>query len=525
MVDKDKTRQKMIDGGTPMEREISMDWEDIFNALASVVDSMYLVDRECRYLFANDIYLKRRGITLNEIIGRRYDDFHSAGDAGIFREKVKIVYDTGKPIQYEYISEKDGNFFFRTFNPVMDQEGKSITAVTIASQNITDRKRLEAQLIQSQKMEALGTLAGGIAHDFNNILSAMTGYAELARMDTDAKNRQDNIDQILLACERGKNLVSQILAFSRKTSQEYKPVEMGNVVKEVIRLLNATLPSTISIRRKIVPEPCIVMGNPVQIQQALMNLCTNAAHAMGDKGGILEVKLSAMLVSPQPPSPSADLKAGHYVKLIVSDTGCGIDPVIVERIFDPFFTTKTTGEGTGLGLSAVYGIVKGHNGTITVKSEPGKGSTFNVYFPRVQTEIKAETTAQETLPKGDGKILFIDDEAELAKMGRMMLESLGYSVVSCADSTEAVEEFLENPGQYDLVITDMTMPGMTGLDVTHAVLRVNPKIPVILCTGYSEIIDDMKAKQVGVREFLMKPIPMNTLATAVRKVLDEAKRS
>jgi signal transduction histidine kinase len=272
--------------------------------------------------------------------------------------------------------------------------------------------RMNAQLIQAQKMEALGTLAGGIAHDFNNILSAMTGYAELAMTDPDEKIRQNNLEQVLIACERAKKLVSQILAFSRKTSQEYKPIDMGTIVKEGLLLLKATLPSTIVIRRKIALAPGIVLGNPVQIQQVLMNLCINAAHAMGDNGGVLDVNLSSVEISQEESSRIPDLKAGSYVKLVVSDTGHGIDSLIVEHLLSPFFTTKTIDKGTGLGLTVVYGIIKAHGGAVEIQSEPGKGSTVHVYFPKMQVEEKPDVKDSKELPKGNESILYIDDETD-----------------------------------------------------------------------------------------------------------------
>jgi len=381
--------------------------------------------------------------------------------------------------------------------------------------------QLQTQLIQSQKMEVIGVLAGGIAHDFNNILSAMIGYTELAMQEKDEKIRQNSLDRILIACDRASKLVSQILSFSRKTSQEFIPVDMRSVVKEGLRLLKATLPSTITLRKKITTDPCIIMGNSVQIQQVLMNLCANAAHAMGATGGILEVTLSPIEISSKDSSPSPDLHGGSYMILTVSDTGYGIDSAVLEHIFDPFFTTKTNGEGTGLGLSMVYGIVTGHRGIITVQSEIDKGSTFNIFFPRVCAQVQPESIDRNELPKGNECILYIDDETDLAKMGRMMLEALGYQVTSCTDSIEALEDFFQHPDRYDLVVTDMTMPGMTGLDVANQVLKIKPQLPIVLCTGYSESVNEQKAKQIGIREFLMKPVSMKVLANAVRKALDE----
>ncbi len=499
--------------------------EERYRVLAYSIDSMYLVDPECRYLFVNEGYRQRIGIPLEEIIGRRYDEFHPKEDAREFTEKVKEVYESGIPIQHEYNSEWDERCFLRTFSPVMDQEGKSINAVTVVSKDITERKRLEAQLLQAQKMEALGTLTGGIAHDFNNILSAMIGYTELTMKEPDEERRQHNLRQVLRSCDRARDLVAQILTFSHSTSQEYKPIETGPVIKEGLELLRASLPATIRIRQEIAPEPAIISGDPTRIHQILMNLCANAAHAMGAKGGLLDVGLSPVEILTPEIFSTSDLQAGSYVKLAVSDTGHGIDPAIMNRIFDPFFTTKKPGEGTGLGLSVVYGIVKSHGGAITVQSELGKGSVFNVYFPKIQVAVQPEIHDLKDLPRGKERILFIDDEPYLAEMGEMMLETLGYDVVSCTNSAEAFDSFVNHHNRFDLVITDMTMPAMTGAELAREILRTNPEMPIILCTGHSEFINERKAREMGIREFLMKPISMKVLAYVVRKIMDEKQES
>ncbi len=494
--------------------------EERYRSLASSVDSLYLVDRDCTYLFMNEGCRLRFGVPMEDIIGKRYSDFHSRENSKEFAKTVKEVFETGKPTQFEYQSERDKSILLRTFSPVMDQKEKSISAVTIISKDITERKRLEAQLMQAQKMESLGTLSSGIAHDFNNILASMIGYTELAMMAPDEERRQSDMDQILRACDRATNLVTQILTFSRVTSQEYRPMEMGPIVKEVLKLLRASLPTTIEIRRKITAVPAIIAGNPTQLHQVLMNLCTNAAHAMGENGGILDVRLSPVEVLSEERSPSPGMKAGSYMMLTVSDTGHGIDPAIMDRIFDPFFTTKQAGEGTGLGLSVVYGIAKAHGGEITVQSEPGKGCTFSVYFPTVQASVKPESESLKSLPKGNERILFVDDEADLVRMGRMMLEALGYEVMSFTNSALACRAFISHPDRFDLVITDMTMPVMTGAALSREILKIRPEIPVILCTGYSEFINEKKSKETGIREFLMKPIFVKDLARVIREALD-----
>jgi len=389
--------------------------------------------------------------------------------------------------------------------------------------DISDRKALESKLAHAQKMEAIGTLAGGIAHDFNNILAAIIGYTELTTNRVTDEGLLRYLEQVLRSCDRAKNLVSQILTFSRRAEPEMRPLEVGLLAQESIKLLRATLPSTVQISTRICPETCIILGDTTQIHQIMMNLCTNAAHAMRERGGALEIALENVTITNETKCIHHDLHPGTYVRLTVSDTGTGISPSIVDRIFDPFFTTKDRGQGTGLGLSVVYGIVKDCGGTITVESKPGIGSAFNVFLPSVTDTVEIEKKPVEISRSGSERILFVDDENAIVALAREMLRDLGYRVVVTRSSTKALKIFRQQPAKFDLIITDMTMPAMTGVDLAREILKIRPDISIILCTGFSELVSEEQAQKLGIKEFVMKPFTLGDLSRVVRKTLDSRK--
>ena len=392
--------------------------------------------------------------------------------------------------------------------------------------DITDRKLLRAQLDQAQRMEAIGTLAGGIAHDFNNILTPIIGYSELClSMVPEEGKLSHNMRQVLVSANRAKDLVKQILTFSRKAKQEKRPVQVSLLVKEALKLLRSSLPSTIEIRQFMDPDAneSTTMADPTQIHQVLMNLCTNAAHAMRDKTGTLTVTLENVEIGQCAEIVSPDLGPGPYLSLSVADTGCGMDAALQRRIFDPYFTTKGPNEGTGLGLAVVYGIVKDLFGAIAVSSQPGKGTTFEVYFPRTETVPAASSILSEILPTGRGRVLVVDDERFIVDMVREMLETLGYETIARYSSVDALEAFKAAPENFDLVVTDMTMPHMTGVDLAKEIFMIRPHTPIILCTGFSETVEEHKIKQLGIKELLLKPVSMRDLAGAVKKAVAQAK--
>ena len=388
-------------------------------------------------------------------------------------------------------------------------------------EDITGKRELELQLQQSQKMEAIGTLAGGIAHDFNNILSAILGYTELSLNDIEKDSSvYQNLQAIFRASGRAKDLVKQILTFSRQAEQEIKPVQVNLIIKEAIKFLRASLPTTIEIHQEIESES-LVMADPIQIHQLLMNLCTNAEHAMREIGGVLSVKLKDIEIGEDAVAEYNELRTGSYLELSVSDTGHGISPNILGRIFDPFFTTKEKSEGTGMGLSVVHGIVGSYGGKIIADSKTGIGSTFKIYLPTVERDEAPQPKKEETIVTGNERILFVDDEPALVQIGKKMLETLGYKVTCRTSSIEALKLFKSKADSFDLVITDMTMPNLTGDQLARELMCVNPDIPVILCTGYSTLINQHKATAMGIRALVSKPVLRKDIAVTIRKVLDK----
>jgi len=390
----------------------------------------------------------------------------------------------------------------------------------LATVDTTEIRHLKAQLVQSQKLESIGNLAGGIAHDFNNILSSVLGFTELALDDVEkGSNVEDSLQEVYAAGKRAKDLVSQILAFARQSDEELKPIQVDIIVKEVLHFIRSSIPSTIKIKGSI-DSDSLIMGNQTQVHQILMNLCTNAAHAMEEDGGVLDVSLKDIMVDENFDNNKLKLKNGNYIKVSVSDTGTGIAPDIMDSIFEPYFTTKGLGEGTGMGLAMVHGIVESYSGKIDVVSSLGKGSTFTIYLPVTRKRRLAHQNKLEKLPLGSERILFVDDEAQIARMSSQVLERLGYKVTALSSSMDAFDLFHSKPNDFDLVITDMTMPDLTGDQMAIKMMRIRPDIPVILCTGYSKKISEETAAGIGIKGFLYKPMAKSDLAKTIRKVLD-----
>ncbi len=404
-----------------------------------------------------------------------------------------------------------------------------VTHYVLRSRDFTREALLEKQLRQNQKMEVIGALVSGIAHDFNNILATVITCAEIALDDTpEASAVREDLEHVLKAGRRGKSLIRQILTFSRTREQKLEPLQMAPIIKEGLKLLRASLPANIEIRQAIESEQDLVLADSTQIYQVLMNLCTNAAHAMHAKGGILEVSLAAVDVDPKTADGSPDLHTGPYVRMSVRDTGQGMSRKVLERIFDSFFTTKEHSTGTGLGLPVVQGIVKSHKGAILVESEPGKGTSFHIFLPRVEPGMDCSVDAPPPkAPRGNERILLVDDEKELVYAGAKMLRRLGYKVVASPESLEALELFRAQPDLFDLVITDQSMPKMTGVELAREILSIRPGVPVILCTGFGpdsgEGITLMQAKAIGIREVHRKPLERHEMAEAIRRVLNEGK--
>ncbi len=450
-----------------------------------------------------------------------------------FREDDLEVIRLGKTkfIPEEPMTDSDNNIRYLETTKVpfelSDTKAPALLGVAVdITQRINikkEKEKLEKQLQQSQKMEAIGTLAGGIAHDFNNILGVIMGYTELTLDDpTNTKNIIKNLQKVMKASERAKEMVQQILVFSRKDEQIMESVNIKKIIEEVYSFLRSSIPTTIDIKYKSEEDLGLIFGNATQINQILMNLSTNAVHAMKENGGVLEIGLKGIILD-KDMANLIDLEPGRYQQLYVSDTGTGINKEIIGRIFEPYFTTKEVGEGTGMGLSVIYGIMKTHKGTIKVYSESGKGTVFNLYFPVLdfnKTEIQQKNQAI-TFQGNNEMILFVDDEIFLTELGSKMLKSLGYRVESRTSSLEALEAFKAKPDKFDLIITDMTMPALTGINLAREIHKINPTIPVILCTGFSNQIDRDNYKAKGINALIMKPIIKSQLSKTMREVLDE----
>jgi PAS domain S-box-containing protein len=516
--------------------------------LSTALEGFCLVDTERRLLKVNASYSKMTGYTVEELVEMRIHelDVMKSSDEidghmkdlatkgfGIFESRHRCK--NGSVIDVEistrFIPSIDCFFAFIRDITERKKDENTIREINIRLQEeILEHKRtekerfnLETKLRQSQKMEAIGTLAGGIAHDFNNILAIIMGRAELIMIDEDkiGKNSlmRDNLDNILKACNRAKELVKQILTFSRQAEQEKKPVKICKVIEEAIDFVRSTIPSDIEIIRNIDDKTGLVLADQTQIHQIILNLCTNAYHAMKDNGGIMEINLVKITFDKNNNEPYYGLDRKTYVELSVKDTGTGMDKLTMERIFEPYFTTKSFGEGTGMGLSVVHGIVKNHGGEIKVYSEKGKGSIFKIYLPVVETDEKIEADIEIPLLSGSGRILFVDDEADIVKISKKMLESLGYEVIDETDSLEALNIFTRDPDIFDLVITDYSMPKMTGLELAKKILDLKPEIPVILCSGNLDNLNAEKSRKIGIRGFIDKPFRKRIIAEMVQKVL------
>jgi PAS domain S-box-containing protein len=488
------------------------------------IDPLVTIDREGRISDVNAATEQITGYSRTDLIGSDFSDYFTEPEKA--RDGYRRVFDEGLVRDYPLeIRHRDGHTTPVLYNAsVYRDEAGRVIGVFAAARDIADLKQLEAQLRQAQKMEALGTLTGGIAHDFNNVLAAIIGFAEPARDKLNEGSREKrHLQRVFEAGLRGRELVKQMLTFSRQTEQEKKPLQLSSIVKETIKLLRASIPATISIRTDVRSESGLIFADPTQIQQVLMNLCVNATHAMQERGGVLHVELSDFSVSESNGNPHG-IKPGLYMRLIVSDTGTGISPDIVDRIFDPFFTTKEQGEGTGLGLSVVHGIVKQHASYITVESESGKGATFTVYLPKIAEKPKTDALPEETIPTGHERILFIDDEEALVEMGEAILTDLGHEVLSRTSSREALALFRLDPAQFDLVITDQTMPEFTGIQLAKEITAIRSDIPIILCTGFGHRVDADTAGAAGIKALSMKPLTKREIAKTIRKVLDEQVR-
>ena len=496
--------------------------------LQTTTDGFCMVSPEGRILLANDAYCQMSGYSRDELLGMGISDLDIDESATEVAGHLLSLAREGRCRFETRHRRKDGRIIDVEVSAQHQTSGSEYIVAFL--RDITERKQaeqeksaLQAQLLQAQKMESIGTLAGGIAHDFNNILYPIIGNCEML-IDELAGDRdiRSKLQAILNSSMRAAELVKQILAFSRQQKVIKRPVKIQTIIKEALPLVRHTLPATIAVNLRIDDTCPPVTADSGQIHQVLLNLVTNAGHAMENTAGKLEIGLTVMAADHiRPPVP--DLSPGRYVVLSVTDTGTGMDKTVAAKIFDPFYTTKGVGKGTGLGLSISYGIVREHGGLIHVISAPDQGSTFHVYLPVSEAVADETGPAPKTrIPRGTERILFVDDEFAIVDVVVPMLERLGYTVTARTTSLEALNDFRDDPDRFDIVITDMTMPVLTGTQLAGEIHRMRPAIPIILCTGFSEVMDEDKAAALGIQAFIMKPVVRDQLAVIIRKVLDVA---
>jgi PAS domain S-box-containing protein len=520
-----KKLQKEILGRMKTEEALRESEKRFRSIIADTEAGYFFIDQDGLFQDVNGAWLRMHHYSSpDEVIGQHFSLVQIDTDLEAAKDIIERLLE-GEPVPTGEFSRrcKNGTVGYHTFTVTPVVKGGEIIGLEGFIIDITDKKKLEAELRYAHKMESIGTLAGGIAHDFNNILGIILGNTELAMDDIQDWNPAwYNLEEIKSASLRAKSVVRQLLSFARKTILEKKPTNIISIVKESLKLLRSSIPTSIEIRQNIPQKIHTIQADPTQINQILINLCTNAYHAMPD-GGTLEVSLKHLTFDENTQDQHPGSIPGPYVNLTISDTGHGISDEEIDRIFDPYFTTKEIGKGTGMGLAVVHGIIKEHNGLITVKSELGRGTTFNIFFPAVEKEAVAETITDEKLPAGNESILFIDDEKPLAQLGYKRLERLGYKVEATTSPLDALELFRSQPDKFDLVVTDMTMPQMTGEKLIKEILNIRSDIPIILCTGFSEKLDEKKAAAIDAAAYIEKPVDKRDFAFKVRSVLDRKK--
>ena len=506
-------------------RESEEQYKSLFKNNHSV---MLLIDPETANIVdANPAAVSFYGWSYEALTRKKIFDINTLTEEQVFGEMEKAKMEQRKHFYFRHCLASGEIRDVEVYSGPIKVHGKELLYSIVY--DITARKKaeeekaaLEAQLLHAQKMESIGTLSGGIAHDFNNLLGIILGNAELAMEDVPEWHpAKYNLNEIRTASLRARDVVKQLLSFGRKTDPKQRPVKLVQIVEDALKFLRSSIPTSIEIHQNIPNDTDnTILADSTQINQVMINLFTNAAHAMEDTGGVITIGIENIYLDQISAPFYPDLLPGNYVKLTVSDTGTGIDHEIKDRIFDPYFTTKEVGKGTGIGLSVVHGIVKSHNGAISVDSKFGKGTTFSILFPVAEEEAVIETEPVEKLPTGNERILIVDDEESMVEIGRRRLERLGYQVEARTNPIEALELFRADPDQFDLVITDMTMPHITGDKLVKEILKIRPDMPTILCTGFSEKIDEEKAKEIGIRQYIEKPFDRGTLSRLVRKVLD-----
>jgi PAS domain S-box-containing protein len=486
-------------------------------------ESILLTDVRGQIFYVNAAFEELSGYTREEMAGATVDHpFFSDQDRLVFKQmSFSVACKDASEHRAENHRKDGGDLATATrIAPVCDPKGR-VTHLVCNKKDITREIELEHQLHESQKMEAIGTLANGIAHDFNNILAGILGYSEMAYQTAgDPQRVRRYMTGVLQACERARDLSGQILSFSRHKNHEAQPVEVQSLVKEALKLLRASIPSTIEFRKALTAEHSVVQADPTRIHQIILNLCANAAQAMEANGGLLEVTLNNLTLPQEGQETAIAAPPGAYIRLSVRDTGIGIDPQSLAHIFEPYYTTKASKGGTGLGLSVVQNIVRSLNGFIQVQSQVGQGTTIDVYLPRVDEQTPVEKSADEVLPRGQERLLVVDDETFILEVVHDMLAALGYRVETAQGSLFALDRLNNNPQRYDLVIADLTMPHMDGKKLATEIMKLSDRLPIILCTGMAYTLDRFKSEHPNIKALLAKPLQYEQLAVTVRKVLD-----
>jgi PAS domain S-box-containing protein len=519
--------QKVVEERTRIEAELRQNLEKYQKLIDNSNDAIYLVYNR-KFEFINKKFQEMFKVTKEEVNQPGFDfmELVAPRSKALIEERNRmLVQGEETEPKYEFAAlSRDGREIEveASVSRISYKEGMAVLGVI---RDITHRKQLEQQVRHAQKIEAIGTLAGGIAHQFNNILAIIRGYAELSYESlTDNPVLKRNLQHVLTASDRARELVNQILIFSQQAKEGQKPLDINVIIKDSLRLLQASLPTNIEFRQDIEDNAGYVLAEPNQIRQLIVNLCTNATQAIGKQNGLVEVSLKKVVLGPGNMTGLKNLDPGVYMRLTVSDSGHGMEQKVKDRIFDPFFTTKATGEGLGMGLAVIHGIVKTCGGDIQVESMPGKGTAFHLFFPCIDFEkkepqIRKQLTIKEPIPGGNERLLFVDDEQMLVEVHQEILERLGYNVMTVRSGFEALELFNEDPEIFDLVITDHAMPGMTGIELSRKLLKIRADIPIILCTGLTKTTICQEAKDAGISELVMKPIIMKDLDALIRDVL------
>ncbi len=511
-----------ISGRKEIEVKLRESKERLIAILQAIPDPLVVYDSNGYPLYLNPSFTKVFGWTQEEFEGTHIP-FVPKEEENITREKIVEIYKTGNPVQFETVRLTSGGkkISIHLSAAIIKDVSQNHSGLVVSLTDISGRKKMEDELRHAHKMESIGTLTGGIAHDFNNILSIIIGNSELALESVSPSHpTRLNLEEIKSASLKASGIVKQLLSFSRKTDHHHRPLHIGPIVVDTLNLLRSTIPTSIEIRQNVSLKDKTILADPIQINQIIMNLCINSSHEMDREGGIIEITVDAVNTTPNTNGDESSLPK-EYVRLQVSDNGHGIDAEIIDRIFDPYFTTKEIGKGSGMGLAVVHGIVKNHGGTINVENIPGRGVTFTILFPVVNKRPQVTVTDKNSLPTGNETILIVDDEESIVKMTQRMVEQLGYRAEGRTHPQDALQLFKDNPDHFDLIISDMTMPEMTGITLARKIKNIAPDIPIIICTGHNPHSGNENTEETIISAYITKPIFMHDLAKTLRMALEE----